>query len=143
MVSAIEQWRALKVYNSHGLMIRFHDECVEGPPVCRVYIEYSSNDGSRIQMGKLDGWYITSPYFYTDPGTTLWKDRGRKAFPLGYTMGRTRQELRQLALRDAIKWCNVKYGTKEWAKIPGFGRDWFPQEVADWAKRYLKEARAE
>lgn len=123
------QWRLLDVINSHDLVRLYAAET--GLP--GVYFGYSSNDGSRMNMGVLQGWYVYRPGYKTDPQGP-WINHGNKAFS---TWGMSMAS----ALQEADEWASNRYGTTRGpVAISGFGRDRFPPEVAAWAKRKLKGA---
>jgi hypothetical protein len=137
----LDRWREeFRVFNSHGLVRLYHEENPVSDPAnaAPVYIAFSSNDGSRMNMGALTGWYVISPEFQTDPGSH-WTDHGNMAFSAHlHSQANDLREARMYALRAAQEWCNLKYGTTEWGSIPGFGRDRFPIEIVKWAKRKIQ-----
>ncbi len=141
MTGAKEKWRSIGVYNSWTLLRAYTEDT--GMVWLPMYISYSHNDGSRSQMGNLDGYYVMSPYFKTDPQSKYWRDYENKAFStISYhQQADSNRERRERALWDAIEWCNIKYGTVAWRQIPGFGRDWFPAQVADWAADRIRKVK--
>lgn len=131
-----EFWDALGVHNSYMLVERAAEEI---PGLVPIYLAWSSNDGSRMNMGTLTGYYVVSPKFKTDPDAH-WMDRGRKSFST-FKYGSDATFARHAALQEAKDWCNVKYGTAEWGKVTGFGWDHFPIEVVKWANKKVREGR--
>lgn len=132
------QWREAKIINTYDLLKRY--DKVTGDAKHAIAISYSSNDGSRMSMGVLTGWYVWSPFFHTDPNNNRLSGRGRAEFPTSFKGDRA--EARILAGTEAVNWATEKYGIAEWVKIPGFGSDLFPVEIAKWAEKFIKDFNA-
>ena len=132
------QWREAKIINTYDLLKRY--DKVTGDAKHAIAISYSSNDGSRMSMGMLTGWYVWSPFFHTDPSNTRISGRGRAEFPTSFKGDRA--EARILAGNKAVNWATEKYGITEWVKIPGFGSNLFPVEIAKWAEKFIKDFTA-
>lgn len=125
-------WRSLRIFNSHFLVERYAKETGNKG----VYLAQSANDGSRVMMGVLTGYRVVRPGFLTDPEAR--RTRGNKEFSTfehEYDWAKT--------LEAAAKWTRERYGVGEFVAIPGFGRDRFPAEIAEWAKQTLKTAKAQ
>jgi hypothetical protein len=138
MTKAEEFWQERGVFNSHDLVRLAQREI---PGLVPIWLAWSHNDGSRMNMGTPNGYQVLAIGFKTDdsPGSP-WYLHGRKTFETFMHRG-TPAEMRHVALREAQDWCNLKYGIARWGKIPGFPRDWFPIEVVEWAKKKVREGR--
>lgn len=122
-MSTINDWRAQGIHNSVNLTARYEAETGR----VGVYIYYSSNDGSRFNTGRLDGFSVERP------GRKL---PNESIFRLG-----TYRYDRSECLAAASAWARDRYKVGEFVAIPGFGRDRFPREIADWAKSFIKNAK--
>lgn len=127
-----ELWRSLRVFNSHNLVSRYVDETgLKG-----VYLRQTASDGSRMNMSMLTGYTVIRPGFYTDHEKKY--GRGNKEFGTFSFGGDWVQ-----TLEAAATWTTEKYGVGEFVAIPGFGRDRFPIEIAQWARDTIKKAKKE
>lgn len=129
-MSTKEKWRALGIINSSDLVKRY----VEETGKVGVYLSYSYATNARYDMGKPTGWGVIRPGYRTDKDAH-WAHHGNKYFlNFSYKYDKT------LALMAAMNWTDERYKLSgEWGKVTGFGTDWFPKEISDWAKTYLKE----
>lgn len=130
MTKTMDKWRELGVQSAYILVKRYAG--LTGK--IGVYASYSNNDGSRMSMGRLDGYHVVRPGYKTDPDGH-WTNNGNMAF------SKFRADGYPGALAQAKEWANQRYGygDEDWVPITGFGCDRFPKRIADWAKKYLKE----
>lgn len=124
MSKTTEFWHSRHIVNSHNLVSLYRYETGG----VGVYISWTPQELGRAYRPA--GYHVMRPGFKTDP-TEHWMHYGNKFFMKG-GLNVTDCEA------DAKAWASEKYGITEWVKIAGFPRDWFPKEIADWAKVYKR-----
>ncbi len=94
------EWRALGVHNSYGIMKR---------SVCKLFISYSPQDSGRAGHGA--HWIVVGNGFLTDPKGP-WYDNGNKSF-LIWDRG-----CKQSELDNVMAWVAERYGITKWEHGP-------------------------
>lgn len=126
MSKAQEVWRERGIYNSHNLAKQYAEQT--GKP--GVYLGWSPDGVGRIGMGQHAGYWVIRPGYNTNPQAVSFRDKNKFFMKFSDREG----------FENAAKhWATDRYDLSgEWAKIPGFPRDWFPAEMAEWAKGWIK-----
>ena len=96
-MKTIDALRAMKVYNTHELLLRF--DATQMPVACQ-YVPASLGN-------PVGGTQVWSPRFATDP-KAHWTHATRKLFT-----GK-----RSVSMPAAVAWATTKYGITEWAADP-------------------------
>ena len=123
MSNTRDEYRALGIINAHQLVSAARDAGVTPA----VYLAWQAQVSETLRYTPA-GYSVVRPGFKTDNG----KWNGHKFF-----FKRKGAD----AEGDAKAWASENFGVSEWVKLPGFPRDWFPAEVAAFAKALLKASK--
>lgn len=116
-MKTIDVLRALKVYNTHELLLRF--DATQKAVAC----QYCKSGG-----GYGHGTEVWSPRFATDP-KAHWTHANRKLFT-----GK-----RSVSMPAAVAWATGKYGITEWAADPTDPNTKIPKVVRDAALAAVRD----
>ena len=110
--------RAIRVFNTHGIMFRFGGE--RDVAICY----HPTESGRACSPAKA---VVLSPHFKTDP-ESAWYNYGNKAF-----VGN-----RKLSVPAAKAWAAKHYGITEWAADPTDRSNLIPAHVRKAAEQFIK-----